>query len=202
MRRVLVSLLALGCLSGSYELAIAGPAGAAPAGYTLVENAKLVAPGNGSPTAAEAISTGDPFTWGAVDLPIPARLKLRQLTHLSTDYKLVEGSCWGGSPRFEAWVTTATGTRKIFFYIGPAPSYTGCPPGTYASTGNLAARTSPVDASQIGGGYADSYSNVQATYGGYTVTHVYVDLDGGWFGDQTVDFDNTQVNKQLVTYEG
>jgi hypothetical protein len=196
-----LSLLPLS-LSISIALAIAGPALAGKGGYTLVENAKLVAPGNDSPTAAQASSTGDPFTWGAVDLPIPARLRLRQLTHLSTDYRFVDGSCWGGSPRFEAWVTTGTGTRKIFFYIGPAPSYTGCPPGAYASSGNLAARTSSVDASQIGGSYSDSYSNVQTTYGDYTVTHVYVDLDGGWNGNQTVDFDNTQVNKQLVTYEG
>ena len=202
MRWSRLSLLAVGCLSIGYALAIPDPARAAPGGYTLVENAKLVAPGYGSPTAAEAISTRDPFTWGAVDLPIPARLKLRQLTHLSTDYMVVDGSCWGGSPRFEAWVTNGTGSWKIFFYIGPPPSYRDCPADVYASTGNLAARTSPIDASQIGGSYADTYSNVQATYGNYTVTHVYVDLDGGWAGDQTVDFDNTQVNKQVVTYEG
>jgi hypothetical protein len=42
------------------------------AGYTLVESARLVHPGNQSPTAAETTSTGNPFTWGAVDLPIPS----------------------------------------------------------------------------------------------------------------------------------
>src|SRR3954471_1830671 len=92
-------------------------------GYTLGESATLVQPGNQSTTAAETTSTGDPFTWGAVDLPIPPRLKLSQLTSLSTDYKFVQGSCGGGSPRFEAWVTNGTGTWKIFFYIGPAPNY-------------------------------------------------------------------------------
>jgi hypothetical protein len=44
----------------------AKPAAGAPGGYTLVENARLVEPGHDSPTAAETISTGDPFTWGAV----------------------------------------------------------------------------------------------------------------------------------------
>jgi hypothetical protein len=171
-------------------------------GYTLVENASLVHPGNQSTTAAEATSTGDPFTWGAVDLPIPARLKLNQLTTLSTDYDIVLGSCWGGSPRFEAWVTTPAGTRKIFFFIGPAPNYTGCPSGVYANSGNLASPTSPVDASQLGGSVSDRYSSVQARYGKYAVTHVYADLDGGWSSDQTVDFDNTQVDNRLTTYEG
>jgi hypothetical protein len=197
-----IFLLALTAL---VSLAIAHPALAKPAGgsggYALVENATLVQPGNGSSTAAETVSTGDPFTWGAVELPIPARFRLRQLTHLSTDYKLVNGSCWGGSPRFEAWVTNGTGNWKLHFYIGPAPSYTGCPTGVWANSDNLAAPTSRVDASQVGGSYSDTYADVQATYGNYTVTHVYVDLDGGWSGDQTVDFDNSQVNKLLVTYE-
>ena len=53
-----------------------------------------------------------------------------------------------------------------------------------------------------GRSYSDRWSDVQATYGNYSVTAVYVDLDGGWFGDQTVDFDNTQMNKQVVSYEG
>jgi hypothetical protein len=172
------------------------------AGYTLVESATLVQPGNQSATAAETTSTGDPFTWGAVDLPIPPRLKLSQLTSLSTDYKFVQGSCGGGSPRFEAWVTNGTDTWKIFFYIGPAPNYTGCPSGVYANTGNLATADSLVDDSALGGSPYDKYSTVQARFGRYAVTHVYADLDGGWSSDQTVDFDNTRVNDGLTTYEG
>jgi hypothetical protein len=187
-------------------LPVVDASGAKPAGgsgeYTLVENAALVQPDNRSPTAAQTNSSGDPFTWGAVELAIPARLRLRQLTHMSTDYKLVNGSCWGGSPRFEAWVTNGSGNWKLHFYIGPPPSYTGCPTGVYANSGNLAAPTSSVDATQVGGSQSDTYQDVQATYGDYTVTHVYIDLDGGWFRNQTVDFDNTRVNKQLVTYEG
>ena len=203
MRRGIVRFFTLTAL---VSLPVADASGAKPAGgsggYTLVEDARLVQPGNASLSAAQTSSTGEPFTWGAVELPIPARLRLRQLTHMSTDYRLVDGSCWGGSPRFEAWVTDGRGNWKLHFYIGPPPSYTGCPTGVYANSGNVAAPTSSVDASQVGGSYADMYSNVQATYGDYTVTHVYVDLDGGWFGNQTVDFDNTRVNKQLVTYEG
>jgi hypothetical protein len=101
-------------------------------------------------------------------------LKLRRLSHLSTDYKFAVGSCWGGSPRFEAWVTDGTSKWKIFFFIGPPPSGSGYQP----------------------------YSEVQARYGNYTVTAVYLDVDGGWQSNQTVDFDNTVVNQNLVTYEG
>jgi hypothetical protein len=190
------------------SLAIAGAAPAKQAAggsYTLVAVARLVHPGHQSHTAAEVTSSG-PLTetsgWGAVELAIPSGLTIGQLNNLSTDYKFVVGSCWGGSPRFEAWVTTPTGaTKKIFFYIGPPPNYTGCPSGVWANTGNIASPSSPVDDSEIGGGFSDPYSTVQANYGSYPVTGVYLDADGAWSGSQTVDFDNTQVNNTLYTYE-
>jgi len=198
--------LVLYVLTAASSLAVAGPSFGKPAsaggGYTLVENAALVQPGNGSATAAEATSTGpDPFTWGAVEIAIQQGLKLRQLNFLSTDYEFAVGSCWGGSPRFEAWVTDGAGSHKIFFYLGPAPNYTGCPTGVYVSSGNLATRTSLVDDSALGGSVYDSYADAQSRYGNYPVTHVYVDVDGGWDANQAVDFDNTRVNNRLVTYE-
>jgi hypothetical protein len=196
-------------LMAGLSLAIAGPSLGKPSsssgGYTLVENSTVVSPGNASQKAAQVTSTGpDPFTWGAVDVAIPTGLRLRGLTNLSTDYKFVVGSCWGGSPRFEAWVTDPAGAKKkIFFYIGPASQgWTGCPSGVYANTGNLATPTSTVDAGQLGGPLYQPYSDVQARYGNYPVTHVYLDVDGGWQSNQTVDFDNTVVNRNRVSYEG
>ena len=115
-------------------------------GFTLVQSATLVHPGNHSSMAAEVSTTGNPFTWGAVEFSIPSGLTLSQLTNLSTDYKFVTGSCWGGSPRFEVWVTDSNVTHKIFFYLGPPPNYTGCPPGAYSRTGNLATPSGSVDA--------------------------------------------------------
>jgi len=199
-------LLLVVALTGLSSLAIASPSVGKRTnggGYTLVQNATLVSPGDASPRGAEASSTGpDPFTWGAIDFAVPPGLKLRRLTNLSTDYKFVVGSCWGGSPRFEAWVNDGTSTRKIFFYIGPPPDYTGCASAVYLTSGNLAAPTSQVDASQIGGSAYEPYSDVQARFGDYTVTKVTLGVDGGWYSNQTVDFDNTVVNQQLVTYEG
>jgi hypothetical protein len=169
-------------------------------GYFLGGDATLVQPGNASPTGAEATDTG-PNAYGSVGFAIPAGLKVSQLTHLSTDYKFVLGSCGSGSPRFTANVTNGTSTGSIFFYIGPPPSYTGCPSGAYTNSGNLAAPTSLVDAANLGGSLNQPYSNVQAQFGDYTVTAVHLDVDGPNAGLQTVDFDNTAVNEMLVTYE-
>lgn len=187
------------------SLAIASPSfaqdhpvpGEEASGFTLGGDATLVSPGNASPTGAEATSTG-PTTSGSVDLAIPAGLKLSQLTNLSTDYRFLVGSCYGGSPRFSAWVTNGTSSGEIWFYIGPPPLYTGCAPGAYTNSGNLATPTSLVDTSSIGGSRNQPYSNVQANYGDYTVTHVHLDVDAS---NQTVHFDNTEVNDKVVTYE-
>jgi hypothetical protein len=128
-------------------------------------------------------------------------LKLREVNTLSTDYEFLVGSCWGGSPRFTVGVSNGT-SSETYFYIGPPPSYTGCPPRAWANTGNLASPASPVDDSQLpGGSPSDTYARAQARYGGYTVKYIAIDLDGGWAGTQTVDFDNTQVNDTLYTYE-
>jgi hypothetical protein len=169
--------------------------------FSLGRDATLVHPGNASGTAAEATTTGqDGF--GFVNFPIPPGLKLRQLTSLSTDFKFVAGSCSAGSPRFTVNVTNGTTSSSVFFYLGPPPSYTGCAPGTYASSGNLAAPTSLVDTSALpGGAFNEPYSQAQAKYGDYTITALHLDVDARAAGDQTVDFDNTEVNGALRTYE-
>ncbi len=129
-------------------LAIVSPSSAqqtdGAGGFSLGGDATLVHPGNGSPTGAEATTTG-PDTFGSVDFAIPAGLKVSQLTNLSTDYKFVVGSCRAGSPRFTANVTNGTSSSSIFFYIGPPPNYTGCASGAYTNSGNLATPTSLVD---------------------------------------------------------
>jgi hypothetical protein len=167
-------------------------------GYTLFGDATLVHPGNASPTAAEATSTG-PNGFGGVEFAFPVGLTVSQLNNLATDYKFVVGSCGLGSPRFVATVTNGTVTGNINFYIGPPPNYTGCPPGVYTNTGNLAAPTKLVDDSQLpGGAFYDPYAAAQAKYGSYTVTEIFLVVDGP---EQTVDFDNSQVNEELFTYE-
>jgi hypothetical protein len=169
--------------------------------FSLGGDTTLVHPGNASGTAAQATTTGqDGF--GFVNIPIGAGVKLRQLNTLATDFKFVFGSCSAGSPRFTVNVTNGTINSSVFFYLGPPPSYTGCDPGSYASSGNLAAPTSLVDASALpGGSFNEPYSQVQADFGDYTITAVHLDVDARGAGEQTVDFDNTNVSGKLVTYE-
>lgn len=82
---------------------------------------------------------------------------------------------------------------------GPPPNCTGCPPDVYTNTGNLASPTNLVDDSQLPlGTFYDLYAAAQVKYGTYTVTEVLLVVDGS---AQTVDFDKSQVNDNLVTYE-
>jgi hypothetical protein len=188
-------------------LAVAGESAAktrAGAGYTLVSNspgsAALVSPGDNSTTAVRLTSTGT-SGWGAIGFAVAKGLKLRDVNTLSTDYEFQVGSCWGGAPRLTVGVSNGT-TKETYFYIGTPPSWTGCPSGVWANTGNLASPASPVDDSQLpGGSYSDTYSRAQARYGSYAVEYIAIDLDGGWEGTQTAEFDNTQVNSTLYTYE-
>jgi hypothetical protein len=185
------SALTAWCLvTGSPSLAL--KAGGA-SDFSLGGNATIVQPGNGSGAAAQLSST--PGTESHVNLAIPDGLKLRDLNTLSTDYKFVVGDCWAGSPRFTANITNGSGSRSVFFYIG-------CDAGGYANTGNLADPGDLVDTGQLPGGSGNQpYSQVQAAFGDYTVTAVHIDVDGASGGNQTVDFDNTLVNQEFVTYE-
>jgi len=188
MKKLVLCLAAAGTLA----LAIAGAAVAAP-GYTLFGNAQIVSPGNASAHAVQASSIGAPG-YGGIDFAVPAGLTVGQLNNLATDYQFTAGSCGLGSPRFAA----ETPSGSIFFYIGPPPSYTGCPPNVWTNTGNLASPTNLVDASQLGGTFYEPYAAVQLAYGDLPVTDISLVVDGP---NQTVQFDNTQVNDTTYTYD-
>ena len=92
----------------------------------------------------------------------------------------------------------------VFFYVGTPPNYNCAADSIWYNTGNLASPTNLVDATQLGGGFYEPYAAVQASYGSYPVTDIFVVMDGGWAvpGDnQTFIFDNTAVNADLYTYE-
>ncbi len=182
--------------AGLVALAVmAGVATAAP-GYTLFGDAVIVTPGNASGHAVQASwsSSGSPY--GGVNFAVPAGLTVNQVVNLATDYKFTVGSCGGGAPRFE--IGTASG--NIFVYLGPPPSYTGCPMNVWTSSGNLVTPASLVDASQLGGTFYEPWSAVQAAYGNDPVTGIDLVVDG--FGaDVTAQFDNTQINGTTYTYE-
>lgn len=209
MRRfVSFSVVTTLCLLAAAAAAAAAAAKqhAAPSGYTLVASAPgtaaLVSPGFASPTAVQLSSSESSGTlgWGAIGFAASG-LRLRDVTYLSTEYEFTLGSCFGGSPRFTIGVSNG-GTKEIYFYMGPPPSYVGCASSVWTSTGNLATPSSPVDDSHLpGGSSAEPYSQVLADYGNDKVVYIAIDLDSGWAGSETALFDDTQINSTLYTYE-
>jgi hypothetical protein len=194
MRKLVTSLAAAGALA----LVVVAGAVAASGGYTLFGDAQIVSPGNASAQAAEATSTGT-TGYGGVDFTVPDGLTVGDLQNLATDYMFTAGTCGLGSPRFAVEVTNGTSTGNLFFYIGPPPGYTGCPPAVWSNSGNLASPANLVDSSQLPGGtFYDPYAAVQLKYGDYKVTDIALVVDGP---GQTVRFDNTQINDTTVTYE-
>lgn len=171
----------------------------------------LISPGNNSATAVETVSpawtTNELF--GSVNCSWDsAEMTFGQLTQVSTDVRFVQGSCWGGSPRFEITMLdkSANLLHKAFLYIGPPGTMgqtTGCPAtDTWYNTGNLMASTQTVDDSQFpGGSCCDTVAGAEAKYGTWPITNVLWGTDGGWSAPQTIDFDNTQVGPYLYTYE-
>lgn len=173
-------------------------------GYTLFGDASLVSPGYNSPTAAQTQSSATVSpNYGGVDFGVPNGVtNLNSLNTLGTEYMFTQGSCGGGAPRFSVTVTTPSGPANMFVYIGPSPSYTGCPDNAWLNTGNLLSAPNTVDASQIGGTQYESYAAVQAAFGNYPVTDVSLVTDAYWFaGTQTVQFDNVQLNNSTVTFD-
>jgi hypothetical protein len=177
----------------------------AAAGYSLFGDAQLVSPGYNSNTAAQIRSDVTiPPNYGGVNFNVPAGLTVAGLNNLSSDYKFTAGSCGLGSPRFQVNVTTpSNGTKNIQVYFGPPPSYTLCPAGIWSNTGNLAAPTNLVDATQLGGGFYEPYAAVQAVYGNYPVTGIQVVVDSGYAvgGTQTALVDNIVINNAIFTFD-
>jgi hypothetical protein len=191
----LKKLLSL-AVAGALALAIGVGVGSAASGYSLFGDATIVTPGNASGHAVQASWSSTGGAYGGVNFAVPSGMTVSQVVNLATDYQFTVGTCGGGAPRFEI----GTPSGNIFVYIGPPPSYTGCPPNVWSNTGNLVTPASLVDATQVGGTFYEPWSAVVAAYGSYPVTGIDLVVDG--FGpDITAQFDNTQINSTTYTYE-
>ena len=138
---------------------------------------------------------------------------LASLATLATEYNVTDDDCLAGSPRFQVRLDMDsdgldTGADKnLFVYIGPFPSFSGCTPDTWVSTGNLIA--SPdlrFDTSQmIGGTFYDSFAGALALAGGKNILDISLVVDSGWgFVDeeQTVLVDDVTIAiLQSTTYD-
>ena len=192
---VLIATLAFAVLASTGALA-------APANFQLFGDSALVSPGYNSVTAAQIRSDASIApNYGGVDFVIPAGLTVLDLDTLSADYKFAQGSCGGGSPRFQVNVITPSGTKNLQVYLGASPNYTGCA-NAWTNVSNLAVAANQVDATQLGGGFYMTYADAQATYGAYEITGIQIVADAYWFaGTQTVQVDNVKINNVTYTFE-
>jgi hypothetical protein len=179
---------------------------AAAADCTLFGDATKVK--HGAEKHAVLLRSGfSPATFGGIDIGVPAGMAFSDLSELSTDWLFVEGSCGGGSPRFQVNVTTSSGqSGNVFVYIGPSPFGTGCPTDLEMNSGNLAQPGAPGDipgtwdSSQIvAGTQVSTYSATLglAIAGGWTITGIQLVVDAGWAfppNGQAVIVDRVSVN--------
>lgn len=186
------------CIVGGTLSALA----AVGTGYALFGQATYVSPGHNSNRAVQLVSNGNanPAVYSGIDYGVASNLTINNLSQLSTDYDFTASSCGVGSPRFGIQLSGYSGA--IFAYIGPPPSYNGCPQNAWTNTGNLLGPTSLVDTSQLpGGSFYDTWSAAQTRYSGAVVTDIFLVSDYGPSGSQTVIIDNTNVNGTLYDYE-
>lgn len=194
MRKLLLGVTAIGALT----LAVGAISASASTNYSLFGDAHLVTPGEASSAHAVAATSTGTQGYGGVDLGVPAGIDtVGDLSTLSTDYMFTAGSCGLGSPRFAVEVNGNPDTN-LFFYLGPPPSYTGCASDTWTPSGNLADPSNLVDATQLGGGFYESYADVVAAFGSDTVSDIALVVDGP---AQTVQFDNSLVDTTAYSYD-
>lgn len=146
--------------------------------------------------------TSDSGSYGGIDFDVPVGTTLEELTHLSTDFSVLSGTCGGGSPRFQInMIDSQTRTEQMLYaYIGEGSSFT-CSSSTWQKSGNLLGKDTFIDATQAGSLFYTPYEEVIRYFGTNEVTGIELVLDSGWmFGEQSVVFDNIRVNDQTFTF--
>jgi hypothetical protein len=194
------------CVLASFAI-LQGSMSAAASGYTLFGDAMLISGGNPG-MAAQLRSDADPG-FGGVDFDI-STLTFAQLTRLATDYNITNDQCGAGSPRFQINVSIGSGTKNIFVYLGPSPTFTGCAAG-WQTSGNLIGNNElcRYDTSQIvAGTQCNTYAGTLAAFGGLTITGIQLVVDSGWNvvasvgdGEQTNLVDNVMINDRTITFD-
>jgi hypothetical protein len=122
------------------------------------------------------------------------------LTELATKFDVTDDSCGGGSPRFQI----NFGSQNAFVYLGPSPTFTGCPPNNLVDSGNLIGNNDPCrwDTSQLATGtQCNTYAGALALLGSRTVTGIQLVVDSGWFfadKEQTVNVCDIRINGSTV----
>lgn len=169
---------------------------AAPPDYTLFGDAEVVG------DAVQLRSDDDPG-YGGVDFAVEEGTTFADLTELSTEYNVTDDGCAGGSPRYQVNLDDdgdGMTDGNVFIYLGPSPSFSGCPLNTWQDSGNLIGNNDACryDTAQlIAGTQCNTYAGTLAALGDAEVTGIQLVVDAGWAfpdGEQTVLVRNAQVN--------
>jgi hypothetical protein len=107
-----------------------------------------------------------------------------QLSQLATKFNVTDDDCGAGSPRFQINVTTSSGTKNVFVYLGPSPNFRGCTPNTLVDSGNLIGNNEAChfDTSQVSPGtQCSTYAQALALVGSLPVTGIQLVVDSGFF---------------------
>jgi hypothetical protein len=141
-------------------------------------------------------TTADDFS--GINVADLGGLKFEDLDVLSAEYNVTDDGCGGGSPRFQLNIDG----KNVFVYIGPAPSFTGCPLSSWQSSGNLIGSTDArFDLGQLGGSQTATYAQALAFLTGKTITGAQLVVDSGWFftdKEQTLLVRNVLLNTTIV----
>ena len=187
--------------------ALHGSVAQAATSYELFGDATLVSGGN--PGKAAQLRSIAPSGFGGVDFDVSG-ITFAQLTQLATDFNVTNDQCGAGSPRVQINVTTASGPKNIFVYLGPSPTFTGCAAG-WQSSGNLIGNNDPCrwDTSQLAAGtQCTTHTAALAAFGGLPITGIQLVVDSGWNtlasvgdGEQTNLVDNVKINSDTITFD-
>jgi hypothetical protein len=123
-----------------------------------------------NPNAAQLTSVC--YGYGGVFVNFPGGTPLSQLSSLSTNYTMTQGTCGGGAPRFEVDLSSGD-----FFLVNfGAQPFGGCSANTFSSTDAVANGAWSFD----NGNTYMTYAQVEAAYGTQALADVAIIDDGGW----------------------
>jgi hypothetical protein len=147
-------------------------------------SAKTVTAPNGS-QAAQLTSVH--YGYGVVSAGYPASTTFSQLSQLSTQYILTQGSCLGGAPRYQIDLQPHGDTNLndgVSLYVNfGTPPYGGCPSGSLQAEPNIIGGTTP-QWQIFGTGYNSNsfytYQQIESMFGNFQMLDTQIALDGGW----------------------
>lgn len=156
----------------------------------------------GGTSAYQLTSNPSLSGYSGIYVEFSGSVTLADLTQLSADFEMTQGTIDNGAPRFSIWDTTNNALNEAYVFFG-VPNGSGGfedpAPGTDESTGNVT--DSPeliVQNNGFGGGSTgasyETWAQFVAQEGSTDIGGISIDVDGGFSSVQTADITNFDVN--------